>query len=327
MIDAKSIIDPMLALVQEKNIQIEMYFIKKTSSSKPEKMYNVCSVGIAGDVRAKFTRDIVTRLNNIKSRDDVKFKNFHDEDLLPEDIAVVDGLTLIPTFRHIEMQMEQDTNLDPIMTLEGQSIKGLQSYAIAFKNTNNKLIYFNKYTAGNILTIKNDLYDYIDGVFSGVAGDVCKFDSDVDCIYYKINNINEILYILNRDEFESIFSALDFYKMQAEQVFEKLSLSKNVEISKSLINQIQDKPSLLRRLTHVSIRGGFDKIDVDRISMIVKKSAHALKFEVKDNKIIISDRDSFKDFIDVCENNILGDLVDGKKIFRIRYKEPLKMIQ
>lgn len=323
MNDAKSLVDPMLALIQEKNIQIEMYFIKKTNSCKPEKMNKVYSVGIAGDVRAKFTRDIVTRLNNIKSRDDLKFKNFHDEDLLPEDIAVVDGLTLVPTFRHIEMQMEQDTNLNRIMTLQGESIKGLQSYAIAFKNTNNKLIYFNKYTAGNVLTIKNDLYDFTDGVFSCVEGDVCKFDSDIDCIYYKINNIDEILYILNRDEFEKIFSALDFYKMEAKQVFDKFSLSKNVEIPKYLIDQIQDKPSLLRKLTHVSIRGGFDKIDVNRISNI-KKSAPTLKFEVKDNKIIISDRDSFKDFLDVCENNILGDLVDNKKIYRIRYKEPLK---
>ena len=324
MNDAKSIIDLMLALVQENDVQIEMYFIKKTISRKPEKMNRVFSVGIAGDVRTKFMKNIVMKLNNLKNQQDLKFKNFFADDLLPEDIAVIEGLSLIPTFRYIEMQMEQHTNLEQIITLKGESIEGLHSYAIEFQSITNKLIYFRKYTEGNVISAKSSVFSFTNGIFNSLDGDVCKFDDDIDCIYYKVNNINEIMYIRNRTDFESIFSVLDIYKMKAREVFDKLSSSENVAIPKHLIGQIQDKPAFLKKIAHISARGGFDKIDINRISQIKKRSP-GLKFEVKNNKIVISDKDSFKDFLDVCENNILGDLVDDQKVFRTRYKEPIKL--
>ncbi len=323
MNDVKSIIDLMLAHVQEKDIQIEMYFIKKTISHKPEKMNRVFSVDIAGDVRIKFVKNIISLLTNIKNQQDLKFKNFFASDLLPEDIAFIEGLSLIPTFRYIDMQIEQNTNLEQIITFKGESIEGLHSYAIEFKNINNKLIYFRKYTEGNVISSKNTLFSLTDGIFNSVDGDVCKFDDFIDCIYYKLNNINEIMYILRRNEFESIFSVLDIYKNESKKVFDKLSSSENVVIQKYLLDEIQDKPAILKKITHLSAQGGFDKININRIS-IIKKIAPSLKFEIKNNKIIISDKNCLKDFLDVCENNILRDPVDDQEVFRARYKEPLK---
>jgi hypothetical protein len=324
MIDAKSIIDLMLAHIQEKDVQIEMYFIKKSNSRMPEKMNRVFSVSIAGDVKIKFTKTIVSQLNTIKIQD-LKFKDFFASDLLPEHehIAVIENLLLIPTFRYIDMRMEQHTNLDQIKTFEGGSIEGFHSYAVEFKSINNKVIYFRKYTKGSVISSENTLFSFKDGIFNRVYGDVCKFDDFIDCVYYKLDNIHEIMYILNRNGFESIFSLLDLYINESKKVFEKLTSFKNFEIQEDLRDQILDKPAFLKRIARLSLQGGFDKIDINRISKI-KKMVPYLKFEVKNNKIVISDKDCFKDFLDVCEKNILKDLVDEEEFFRTRYKEPLK---
>ena len=101
-------------------------------------------------------------------------------------------------FKIIKSELKK-INLD-LFDLE--ETKKLWAFAIKFGS---ELIYFRKYTENKILDKKPLLALFVsDGAFNKLDKSVITIDQKVDCIYYK-----EKIYILNKNQFEQIFSFLE----------------------------------------------------------------------------------------------------------------------
>jgi len=86
-------------------------------------------------------------------------------------------------------------------------------------------------------------------------------------------------------------------------------------------NIIKDK-IILKRVAKLQKQGLFDALDFNYIRE-VKRKKFPLKFIINGEKILINDKEQFKDFLDVVEQNYLSDPVKRSEIFKSSKKERL----
>lgn len=304
-----------------KKANVAMYPIMKTYSKKPEKMRKVLRVKIEGEV-AKFFRNVLNeRIEYLIEDDEKDFSDFFSEYTMPEDILYIDDITPIATLTNVIIKINQITNLDPVKEFDEKTLKNLQSYAVEVRsNENERFIYFKKYAKGAIISSKWATLIHREGAFNKLEGDIFKIDGGIDCIYYE-NEFGNGVYVLNKEEFEEIFSFMELYKKESEKAQEALESSDYVDIKEGLFDEIKEKKTYIKKIALLNKRDAFKNLE-ENFEDIEKKHSEAekLKFDIEDNKVIIENKEALKDFLDILENNILRDLINKKLVFRTKHK-------
>ncbi len=293
---------------------IEMYILKKTLSSNPERQRELFRFRVDDEVVEKLRDIIRTKCNSIIDNDEITFPSFFSETVNPDSIPVVMELDEIALFRPIISQISQSVRLESVRQFDEKTMKKLHSYAIEIKNESVRIIFFKKYGKG--WKISSTLLTVIlqNGVFNKLEGDVFRIDSGIDAIFFQEED-REILYVLNHSNFENIFSFYDIYRAESERAREILLQSDLVTMGEGVFDSIMNKSSYIKKIALINKRGYFTTIDLQKIKDLIRK-VPTLKFSIINERITIPDRDALKDFLDVCEKHIVQDALDESVFYR-----------
>lgn len=317
---------------------VQMSILKKTSSRNDEKKREILRVEVDNQVKDIFAQNLKKFCDEIIDDDDLVFCDFFSNNPETDSISFIEKKDLISigTFSPIISKIKSEDIVDYVREFDEETINKLQSYAICItyfdeeSKFKDRCIYFRKYGHGykisksklfNILTFKNGKFDKLDG-------DIFKCDNFIDVLYYeskvedesktKEEDKKEILFIRGIEEFEDIFSFNELYRNEAKIIYDALSSHNNIMIKEGLFEEIKYKISYIKILSYLNRNNFVEKFDFDSIKQIYEKTTqnYVLNFEIRENKIIIHDKQALKEFLSVCERKFVRDLIDEKKIYK-----------
>ena len=304
------------------NGHVGMFILKTTSSLKPDKMRDLFRVTVDGELPQHF-RDLARKKMDWLINDpDLSVVEFFSDSARDRIIWTLTDMEVIPVLPPVLARIKQGSHVPTIPSFNETALEKLQSYAIEIKNDKERIIYFRKYGKGSKISSTGLALLLKKGKFNKLDGDVFKFDNTIDCVYYEWDG--QIgLYIINRDYFESIFSFYEVYKEESAAAQSILESSNLISITKGLFESIIEKRRYAKKIALINKKGNFDQIDLQKIQTLMVKAHNVFKFTIKDKKIIITDREALKDFLDVCEKHILADPFDENQLFRVKNMERL----
>ncbi|KYK38784.1 MAG: hypothetical protein AYK18_16675 [Theionarchaea archaeon DG-70] len=215
---------------------------------------------------------------------DIAKKNIHElletEDLRLERYDPV-AVWSRPTVEFIEMsEVEQLDKIQKDMELANLHTYVLETgkvpWAYAAKMDDAKLILFRKFSSSKILERKGWIPLFVkDGVFSRLEEPALTIDEEVDCIH----DIKERkMYILNKKEFEAIFSFIEMF-VQAikakEPLLVRTNLVNNVPL---LVNRCRTDPRKARKLYSILEGQTLDQFDAQKVARINRQYVLSLGF-------------------------------------------------
>jgi len=296
---------------------VAMYLIKKTESKKPEKMRTLLTVELESEAKNFFQETLDGSIDKIINSDAIEFKEFSTGSELPEDILIIDDIESIPTLPNILYRIDQHTNLDDVVRFDTTTVKNLYAFAVEISlNEDDKVIYFRKHTPGRVLSASRSTFIFKNGVFNKLEEDIFKFDDIVDCIYYELDGKKQ-MYVINTINFEDVFAYTQRYKELSDLAYNTLNASGYVDIDEELFDEIKDKRSYYKKLAILHQSGIFSNLSLQYVRRVYEKAQGRLNFILENGKVIVNTKEGLKDFLDVCEEHILQDIVDEDVLYRV----------
>lgn len=175
----------------------------------------------------------------------------------------------------------------------------LWAYCVGFYQNSSDWIYtFRKILSGKVAIDENDgnkkstLQKAIRTVFNTksqklelIQGETVNLDKQIDCIYYA-----DTFYIAKKTQFEQIVGLEEEYKTQASEVIKELEDTKMIEGLEVLKKQIDENPSIHKKLVRLSKIGNYRELDTKVIKQMQKVcKLHGDKLKLKDGKLFIED--------------------------------------
>lgn len=175
----------------------------------------------------------------------------------------------------------------------------LWAYCVGFYQNGSDWIYtFRKILSGKVAIDENDsnkksaLQKALRTVFNSksqklelIQGETVNLDKQIDCVYYA-----DTFYIAKKTQFEQIVGLEEEYKAQASEVIKELEESKMIEGLEVLKKQIDENPSIHKKLVRLSKIGNYRELDTKVIKQMQKVcKLHGDKLKLKDGKLFIED--------------------------------------
>jgi hypothetical protein len=194
----------------------------------------------------------------------------------------------------LKSQPPKIKSLEEIITTEE-----LWAYCVGFHIKGTDWIYtFRKILSGKVAidekdgTKRNALQKTIRTIFNSksqklelIEGETVNLDKQIDCIYYE-----ETFYIAKKTQFEQIVGLEEEYKAQASEVIKELEDTKMIEGLEVLKKQIDENPSIHKKLVRLSKIGNYRELDTKVIKQMQKVcKLHGDKLKLKDGKLFIED--------------------------------------
>lgn len=194
----------------------------------------------------------------------------------------------------LKSQPPKIKSLEEIITTEE-----LWAYCVGFHIKGTDWIYtFRKILSGKVAidekdgTKRNTLQKTIRTIFNSksqklelIEGQTVNLDKQIDCIYYE-----DIFYIAKKTQFEQIVGLEEEYKAQAGEVIEELENTNMIEGLDILKKQIDENPSIHKKLVRLSKIGNYRELDTKVIKQMQKVcKSHGDKLKLKDGKLFIED--------------------------------------
>lgn len=194
----------------------------------------------------------------------------------------------------LKSQPPRITSLEEIILTEE-----LWAYCVGFHKKDSEWIYtFRKILSGKVAidetegNKKSALQKVIRTVFSTksqklqlIQGETVNLDKQIDCIYYL-----DTFYITKKTQFEQIVGLEEEFKKQANEVISELESTNMIEGLEVLEKQIENNPSIHRKLVRLSKIGNYRELDAEVIKKMQKVCKdHGDKLKLKDDKLFIED--------------------------------------
>ncbi len=175
----------------------------------------------------------------------------------------------------------------------------LWAYCVGFYQNGSDWIYtFRKILSGKVAIDENDgnkksaLQKALRTVFNTksqklelIQGETVNLDKQIDCIYYA-----DTFYIAKKTQFEQIVGLEEEYKAQASEVIKELEDTKMIEGLEVLKKQIDENPSIHKKLVRLSKIGNYRELDTKVIKQMQRVcKLHGDKLKLKDGKLFIED--------------------------------------
>ncbi len=175
----------------------------------------------------------------------------------------------------------------------------LWAYCVGFYQNGLDWIYtFRKILSGKVAIDENDgnkknaLQKALRTVFNTksqklelIQGETVILDKQIDCIFY-----DETFYIAKKTQFEQIVGLEEEYKAQAREVIKELEDTKMIEGLEVLKKQIDENPSIHKKLVRLSKIGNYRELDTKVIKQMQKVcKSHGDNLKLKDGKLFIED--------------------------------------
>jgi len=322
------------------NGNVQMSILKKTGSINDEKKRKILRVEVDNDVKKLFAQNLKELCTKVIGDDDIVFYNFFSNNHDNDSISFIEkeDMISIGTLSPIISKIKSEDAVDYVKEFDAKTIDKLQSYAICITHIDdetkckNTCIYFRKYGRGYKISKSKSysIFNFKDGKFDKLEGDIFKCDNFIDVIYYESiaegqseieedgGNDLELLFVRRVAEFEDIFSFHELYRNEAKIIYDSLSSRDDIIIEDGLFEKIKDKISYIKTLSYLNRNNFADNFDFDMVKQIYEKTTqnYVLNFEIKEDKLIIQNTQALKDFLYICERKFVRDLINDEIIYK-----------
>lgn len=272
--------------------------VKKSSKVMDKFNFKVYQIDVNDEIRAhlyKLSQEQLAYLSSKKSE-------MHEYDVITDDTEQLftyqmtnKAMSFADVVNNqLKSQPPKIKSLEEIITTEE-----LWAYCVGFHIKGTDWIYtFRKILSGKVAidekdgTKRNALQKTIRTIFNSksqklelIEGETVNLDKQIDCIYYE-----ETFYIAKKTQFEQIVGLEEEYKAQASEVIKELEDTNMIEGLEILKKQIDENPSIHKKLVRLSKIGNYRELDTKVIKQMQKVcKSHGDNLKLKDGKLFIED--------------------------------------
>lgn len=272
--------------------------VKKTSKVMDKYIFKVYQIDVNEEIREhlhKLSKDQFAYLASKKTE-------LQDYDVITDDTQHLftyqmtnKAMSFADVVKNqLKSQPPRITSLEEIILTEE-----LWAYCVGFHKKDTEWVYtFRKILSGKVAIDEKDgnkksvLQKTIRTVFSTksqklelIQGETVNLDKQIDCIYY-----GDTFYIAKKTQFEQIVGLEEEFKEQAKDVIVELESTNMIEGLEVLEKQIENNPSIHRKLVRLSKSGNYRELDAKVIKKMQKVCKdHGDKLKLKDGKLFIED--------------------------------------
>lgn len=272
--------------------------VKASSKVMDKYLFKVYQIDVNDEIREHLYTLTQEQLNGLIKRK----TELHEYDVITDDTAQ------LFTYQMTNKAMSFYDVVNNQLTSNPPKIKSLEeiivneelwAYCVGFYNDENEWIYtFRKILAAKVAIDENDsnkkskFQKTIRTIFNSksqklelIEGETVNLDKQIDCIYYE-----DTFYIAKKTQFEQIIGLEGEYKHQANEVVTELASTKMIEGLEIITKQIEENPSIHKKLVRLTKIGNYKDLDamtIKKMQKICKKYGETLK--LKDGKLFIED--------------------------------------
>ena len=296
-----------------KNIKPMGFILKKSKKGKYLESYRLKII------KTEYFRDKIQKRFNIVEdkikKKETKIKKFHQEITDEENVVFVldveDHSSIKKTIDEI-YQTSSANESDKLETLdkakfsamlfdlpEEESIIGLDFVSIYDKKAFKKMGLIATYDENGLEELEKDA--------------VLVFKFTLPCIYFEKKSK---LIIFDKKKTETMFNLMEYYQEKARKTFTKLKDEDIIEISNNVFESEIKNVENARKINKMIEDDSFI-MDVDRYKKYDKFLKNdpdiddeLTRLEIKNNKVIIDNKDKFRSFLHMTENNLQRSVLD-----------------
>lgn len=272
--------------------------VKKSSKVMDKYVFKVYQIDVNEDIRDHLHKLSQEQLSYLAS----KKLELQDYDVITDDTQQLFTYQMTNKAMSFADVVNKQLKSQPpkIQSLEEIIVsEELWAYCVGFYQNSSDWIYtFRKILSGKVAIDENDgnkksaLQKAIRTVFNTksqklelIQGETVNLDKQIDCIYYA-----DTFYIAKKTQFEQIVGLEEEYKAQASEVIKELEDTKMIEGLEVLKKQIDENPSIHKKLVRLSKIGNYRELDTKVIKQMQKVcKLHGDKLKLKDGKLFIED--------------------------------------
>lgn len=273
----------------------------------------------------KKLKSVIDELHEKYNNNDIKIKNFHDDD---ENAVSILDVNEYNSIKNTIEQILQSLETNPIESLK--SMKRVNYSAMLFDMPEEKsLITIDTVSIFNKAFDKFGLvatYDEI-GLQELEKDSLLIFGLSIPCIYFEEE---EKLLVLDRAKTEKIFNLIEHYQEKANEKFEELENEEIIELDKGVLTAELKNITTARRIDKM-IKGNLFTTDIE----IYKKHDEYLKKHpeiddeltqliIKNNKVVLDTQDRIKSFLHITSMNIVNPVIDNSQTYISFQKRKVK---
>lgn len=272
--------------------------VKKSSKVMDKYVFKVYQIDVNEDIRDHLHKLSQEQLSYLAS----KKIELQDYDVITDDTQQLFTYQMTNKAMSFADVVNKQLKSQPpkIQSLEEIIVsEELWAYCVGFYQNGLDWIYtFRKILSGKVAIDENDgnkksaLQKAIRTVFNTksqklelIQGETVNLDKQIDCIYYA-----DTFYIAKKTQFEQIVGLEEEYKAQASEVIKELEDTNMIEGLEVLKKQIDENPSIHKKLVRLSKIGNYRELDTKVIKQMQKVcKLHGDKLKLKDGKLFIED--------------------------------------
>lgn len=272
--------------------------VKKSSKVMDKYVFKVYQIDVNDDIRNylhKLSQEQIAYLASKKSE-------LQDYDVITDDTQQLFTYQMTNKAMSFADVVNKQLKSQPpkIQSLEEIIVsEELWAYCVGFYQNSSDWIYtFRKILSGKVAIDENDgnkksaLQKALRTVFNTksqklelIQGETVNLDKQIDCVFY-----DDTFYIAKKTQFEQIVGLEEEYKAQASEVIKELEDTKMIEGIEVLKKQIDENPSIHKKLVRLSKIGNYKELDTKVIKQMQKVcKSHGDKLKLKDGKLFIED--------------------------------------
>ncbi|KYK38786.1 MAG: hypothetical protein AYK18_16685 [Theionarchaea archaeon DG-70] len=249
--------------------RVKLFFIIRTRRENEIK-YGVLKAHITYDICETFIDIAKKKIDELLETEDLRLERY-------DPVAVWDQ----PTVEFIEGNKVKQLN-KILKDMESPDLDNYVSetkkvpWAYAAKMDDAKLILFRKFSSSIILRRKGWIPLFVkDGVFSRLEEPALTIDEEIDCIY---DIKEEKLYVLNKKEFEAIFSFIEMFVQVIEAKKSTLIHIDLVDDVDLFVQFCRNEPKKIRKLYSILESSTLQNLTADTAKQISKQHDLGLDF-------------------------------------------------
>jgi len=304
-------------IVKNDSSLIKLYFLKRKQESQnnptgknKKYKFDVYSFEIDRKMNT-YLKNIV--LKNLKKISNVKVDDYRV--IVDSDEYFVYTYQLNTNLSIYDTVLNQIPNKKAIPCKSISDIVNSWGYCLEINDGKSSCYFFRHLSSRNFVTEKKRngiraVFDVNAAALTVVENvKMISFDESIDCIY-----INRNTYILNKNQFETLFCLEEEFKNEAEKVITMLDNSKQIEGIEVLADCVEKDKRLRKRLVSIIEKNNhhFDKNEIKKIDQILKEN-EGKKLKTNDEgKLLLKEKQDCIDLINVLNDYYKKGTYSGK---------------
>lgn len=260
--------------------------VKSSSKVMDKYVFKVYQIDVNDEIREHLYTLTKDQLNSLVK----KKTELHEYDVITDDSAQLFTYQMNNKAMSFYDVVNNQLSANPpkIKSLEEILVnEELWAYCVGFYNEEDEWVYtFRKILAAKVAIDEKDnnkkskLQKTIRTIFNSksqklelIEGETVNLDKQIDCIYFQ-----DTFYIAKKTQFEQIIGLEEEYKIQAMEVVTELTSTKMIEGLEIISKQIDQNPSIHKKLVRLTKIGNYRDLDAKTIKKCRKFVRSMVKF-------------------------------------------------